>query len=130
MSIKADRLLSKAYKLINKGENIKAREIFLSILQSFPNNLDAKKGLSLLNQKKEISPSKNEIDEVMQFYSLRQMDKAQSAVQRLLKEFPNDSLLYNISGACFSEAGKIEFAINSFEKALELIQSTQKFILI
>jgi tetratricopeptide (TPR) repeat protein len=120
MSIKTDRLLSKAYKLFNKGENIKAREIFLSILQSFPNNLDAKKGLSLLNQKKAISPSKSEIDDVMQFYSLRQMDKAQSAVQRLLKEFPNDSLLYNISGACYSEAGKIEFAINSFEKALAI----------
>ena len=120
MSIKNERLLARAKKLIKKGDIEEAREIYSNILQSFPNNQEALKGLSILNQTTEIRPSQKHLDDVMQFYSLGQMDKAQLAVQDLISSFPNEPILYNILGACYSRTGPIDLAIKSFDKALTL----------
>ena len=43
MTIKTDRLLSRAKKLLIKGNLDEAELIYLEILQSSPNNRDAKK---------------------------------------------------------------------------------------
>ena len=120
MSIKNERLLARAKKLVKKGDIKEAREIYSNILQSFPNNQEALKGLSILNQTTEIRPSQKHLDDVMQFYSLGQMDKAQLAVQDLISSFPNEPILYNILGACYSRNGPIDLAIKSFDKALTL----------
>ena len=69
MSIKTERLLIRAKKLTKKGNIGEAREIFSSILQSSPNNLEAQKGLSILEQVNEKRPTQKQLDEVMQFYS-------------------------------------------------------------
>ena len=53
MSIKNERLISRAKKLIKKGENEQAKEIYLNILKSFPNNQEAKKGINLLAKEKD-----------------------------------------------------------------------------
>jgi tetratricopeptide (TPR) repeat protein len=118
MSIKTDRLLSRAKKLIKKREIDQAKEIYSNILKSHPNNQEAMKGISLLEKGKEMHPTKTQLDEVMQFYSLGQMDKAQVAVQNLINNFPNESLLFNISGACYSETGQTELAIENFKRAI------------
>ena len=54
MSIKTERLISRAKKLIKKGEIEKAKEIYSNILKSYPNNQVAKKGIGLLEKVKEI----------------------------------------------------------------------------
>ena len=118
MTIKTDRLISRAKKLVKKGENEQAKEIYSNILKSHPNNQEAMKGISLLEKGKEMHPTKTQLDEVMQFYSLGQMDKAQVAVQNLINNFPNESLLFNISGACYSETGQTELAIENFKRAI------------
>ena len=120
MSIKTERLLTRAKKLTRKGDIEEAREIYSAVLQSYPNNLEAKKGLSILDQTTEASPPQKQLDEVMQFYSLGHMDKAQIAVQNLIKIFPNEPLLFNISGACYSETGPTELAIENFKKAISI----------
>ena len=122
MSIKNERLLSKAKKLLKKGQFNEARDIYLNILKSFPKNLEAKKALLNIDQMPQNKPSQNQLDEVMEFFSNSQFDRAQMAVQKLIEDFPNDALLFNISGACFNEMGQIDEAINDFEKAL-LIKS-------
>ena len=120
MSIKTERLLIRAKKLTKKGNIGEARELFSSILQSSPNNLEAQKGLSILEQVHEKRPTQKQLDEVMQFYSQGQIDKAQPLVKDLIKNFPMDSLLYNILGACYSEVGPIDSAIDCFKKAIAL----------
>ena len=118
MSIKNERLLSKAKKLLKKGQFNEAREIYLNILKSFPKNLEAKKSLLIIDQMPQNKPSQNQLDEVMGFFSNSQFDRAQISVQQLIEDFPNDPLLFNISGACYSEMGQIDLAIDNFEKAL------------
>ena len=122
MSIKNERLLSKAKKLLKKGQFNEAKDIYLNILKSFPKNLEAKKALLNIDQIPQNNPSQNQLDEVMELFSNSQFDSAQMLVQKLIENFPNDALLFNISGACFNEMGQIDLAINNFEKAL-LIKS-------
>ena len=60
MSIKAERLLIRAKKLVKKGDTNKAKEMYIDILNSFPNNLEAKKGIDSLekNTHKLLNPTK------------------------------------------------------------------------
>jgi len=118
MTIKTQRLLARAKKLAKKGQTEEAKKIYSSVLTNFPKNQEAKKELLILNQIKVTSPSQKQLDEVMQLYSSGQMQETISAIKLLIKDFPNESLLFNIFGACYSEIGPIESAINSFEKAI------------
>ena len=120
MSIKTDRLISRAKKLTKKGEIKQAKEIYLNVIKSFPNNQDAKKGISLLEKAKDISPTKAQIDEVMRLYSLGQINEALTSVENLIKIYPNESLLFNICGACCNVIGLDKSAIEYFLKAIEL----------
>jgi len=120
MTIKTQRLLARAKKLTKKGQLGEAQNIYSIVLKSFPNNQEAKKELLILDQRKDASPKKTQLDQVMHFYSSGQMQDALSAIQLLIKDFPNEPLLFNISGACYSEIGPIEATIESFEKAILL----------
>lgn len=120
MSIKNERLLIRAKKLLKKGNVSEARELYSGILQSFPNNQEAQKGLSILEKSNKEQLSQKQLDEVMEFYSQGQIDKAQLLANNLINNFPQESLLYNILGACYSEIGPIDSAIENFEQAIAL----------
>ena len=120
MTIKNERLLSKAKKLVKKGEIEKAKEVFLNILKSSPTNHEAKICLKDIDRKVNIQPTQEQLDIVMQQYSNGKTKDALESVNGLINKFPNVPLLYNISGACFSAIGEIESAINCFKKALNL----------
>ena len=120
MSLKTQRLLARAKKLTKKGHGKEAHSIYLKVLESFPSNQEAKKELLILNQRKETSPSQKQLDEVMQLYSSNQMQEALFTTHHLINDFPNEPLLFNLSGACYSEIGSFESAIDSFEKAIAL----------
>ena len=118
MSIKTERLLSKAKKLAKKGENKQAKDIYSHILKNFPNNQIAKKEINLLG--KDLHPTQVQLDEVMRFYATGDIKNALDYVESLIKDYPNESLLFNICGACHSEIGSIEPAIENFKKAIAL----------
>jgi len=120
MTIKTQRLLDRAKKLTKKGDLVEAQKIYSTVLRSFPNNQEAKKELFKLAQKKEMSPTQSQLNEVMQFYSSGGFKEALAVNQLLIKDFPNEPLLFNINGACYSEIGPVESAIKSFEKAIAL----------
>ena len=120
MSIKNDRLLSKAKKLVKKGEIKEARKIYLNILEYSPSNKEAKIGLKSIENEDEAQLSQEQLDYVIQLYSSGQMDKALLSIKELIQDFPNIPLLHNISGACNSALGEIDSAIISFNKAIEL----------
>ena len=120
MSIKNDRLLSKAKKLVKKGEIKEARKIYLNILEYSPSNKEAKIGLKSIENEDAAQLSQEQLDYVIQLYSSGQMDKALLSIKELIQDFPNIPLLHNISGACNSALGEIDSAIISFNKAIEL----------
>ena len=120
MSIKNDRLLSKAKKLLKKGEIKEARNIYLNILEYSPSNKEAKIGLKSIENEDAAQLSQEQLDYVIQLYSSGQMDKALLSIKELIQDFPNIPLLHNISGACNSALGEIDSAIISFNKAIKL----------
>ena len=120
MTIKTQRLIARAKKLTKKGHLDEAQKIYLAVLKSSPNNHEAKKDLSILRQRKQTNLTQKQLDEVMKLYSSGQMSNALAAISLLIEAFPNEPLLFNINGACYSEIGPIESAIDSFEKAIAL----------
>ena len=59
MSIKKDRLLSKANKLLKKGEIQEAKQIYSNILESSPSNKEAKIGLKNIENSEKNNKIKN-----------------------------------------------------------------------
>ena len=118
MSIKTQRLLSRAKKLITKGEINAAKQIYISIIESHPLNKEAKIGLVELNQIKEVKPNKSQLEALVGFHKTGQFQEALAAINRLIKTYDKDPFLYNMEGSCLCETGDLSASIASFEKAI------------
>ena len=118
MSIKTQRLLSRAKKLITKGEINAAKQIYIGIIESHPLNKEAKIGLVELNQIKEVKPNKSQLEALVGFHKTGQFQEALSAINGLIKTYDKDPFLYNIKGSCLCETGDLSASIVSFEKAI------------
>ena len=118
MSIKTQRLLSRAKKLITKGEINAAKQIYIGIIESHPLNKEAKIGLVELNQIKEVKPNKSQLEALVGFHKTGQFQEALAAINRLIKTYDKDPFLYNIKGSCLCETGDLSASIVSFEKAI------------
>ena len=121
MTIKTQRLLDRAKKIAKKGGHEEARKLYTTILESSPNNQEAKNELLALQQgKDQLSPPKAEIQSVFTLYSNGQIQEALDTVETLTKDFPKEPLLYNISGACYKAIDQLDDAVKSFKKAVAL----------
>ena len=60
------------------------------------------------------------INSVIALYSNGQIQEALDTVETLTKGYPNEALLYNISGVCYKAIGRLDAAVKSFEKAVAL----------
>ena len=94
MSIKIDRLLLRAKKLSKKGQLDEAKEIYVSVLESFPSNKEAKNSLLELNQNKETKPNKNQLEAIVDLHKTGQFQKALSVIDDLIKTYDNDPFLF------------------------------------
>ena len=120
MSLKTERQLIRAKKLVKKGKFDKAKEIYTSILKISPNNQIAKNEFFALEQIQVKNPAKAQLDNVMDLYSSGHIKESLSAVNLMIQDHPNEPILFNISGACFSSIGPIDSAIQAFKKAISL----------
>ena len=120
MSIKSERQLSRAKKLLVKGKIREAESIYLDILSSSPKNKDAKDALRIINNRKEAALPMNKIQLAVSFINSGQIKEAIEIVEPLIKNFPNESLLYNIRGVCSHSCQNYKVAIDDFQKAVEL----------
>jgi len=121
MTIKTQRLLARAKKIAKKGDIEEARKLYAAILEASPNNKEAKNGLLVLEQgRNQPKPSKSEVQSVFALYSNGQIQEALDSVETLIKDYPDEPLLFNISGACYKEIDKLEMACKSFETAVDL----------
>jgi len=55
-----------------------------------------------------VSPPQTEINSVLALYSNGQIQEALGAVETSIKSYPNNSLLFNISGVCYKAIGKLD----------------------
>ena len=62
----------------------------------------------------------NKILSVIYFFSKGLIPDAIDALEVLIKDSPNDALLFNMTGGCYASQGKADLAIKFYEKALIL----------
>ena len=60
-----------------------------------------------------VRPPQTEINSALALYSSGKIQGALDTVETLTKSYPNEPLLYNISGVCYKAIGKLDEAIKS-----------------
>jgi predicted O-linked N-acetylglucosamine transferase (SPINDLY family) len=64
--------------------------------------------------------AQTQINSVIALYSNGQIQEALDSVEALIKDYPNEALLYNICGACYAGLGQLDAAVKSYEQALAI----------
>ena len=94
MSIKTQRLLTRAKKLVKKGSIEEAKKLYSMILKDSPQNQEAKLGLLALKDLKDNQePPQSNIQSIVALYSNGQTQEALVDIETLVKDFPNSPLL-------------------------------------
>ena len=120
MTLKIQRLLASAKKNIRKGNIEAAKDDYLTVLKSLPNNQEAKNQLSKLSQNNQTSPTQSQLDLIIKLYSSGQIQDALSSLELLINDYPRDPSLFNIRGACFKANNQMESAVGSFKNAINI----------
>ena len=119
MTIKTERLLSRAKKLFTKGNFAEAESIYLEVLKLAPNNKDAKNAIFALKNNKNIVPiPQSELQSAVSFVTNGNISEALKIVEPLIKNYPNESILYNIRGVCSKAKNEFKDAVNDFNQAV------------
>ena len=119
MTIKTERLLSRAKKLYSKGNFSEAESIYLEVLKLAPNNKDAKNAISALKNKNKIVPiPKSELQSAVSFVTNGKITEALKIVEPLIEKYPNESILFNIRGVCNKAKNEFKDAVNDFNQAV------------
>ena len=59
-----------------------------------------------------------QINSIIALFSSGQIQEALDAVEALIKDYPDELVLFNISGACYAGLGQLDAAIKRYEQAL------------
>ena len=70
--------------------------------------------------KNQLDPPQALIDSVIELYSNGKIQEALDSVEALIKDYPNEAILYNISGACYASLGQLDTAVKRYEKSLAI----------
>ena len=62
----------------------------------------------------------NKILSVIYFFTNDQIPDAIDTLEALIKDNPNDALLFNMSGGCYASLGQVDMAVKNYEKALAI----------
>jgi tetratricopeptide (TPR) repeat protein len=123
--LNVNAILKQAKSHGKKGQLDEAKQLYHRVLEAFPQNPQAKKGLKALkkgqvNKKKPSRPPQAQIDALISLYSRGYIQEALSASQMLIKDYPNTPLPYNFSGVCYQAFGQLDAAVRSYEQALAI----------
>jgi len=73
-----------------------------------------------MEQKSEIQPDQQTIDEVLNLFKSGKLNKAKIEIENYIKKFPKSFVLFNILGAVCAGQGELEVAINHHKKSVEI----------
>jgi tetratricopeptide (TPR) repeat protein len=65
-------------------------------------------------------PPQEQIKYIFNLFKSNQIQEALDFINTLSKDYPDNSLLFNIRGACYAGLGQLDIAIQNYEKALSI----------
>ena len=63
---------------------------------------------------------KSQLDLIISLFSNGKVQEALDQIDPLIKDDPNDAVLFNIRGACYAHIGEPIMAMKQYEKAIEM----------
>ena len=123
-TLSVENSLIKAKSLSKKGQIDEGINILQSILKNFPNNIRVQKALqNLTSTHYNLNVKKNyeiEYDNLYKIYKTSETEKFLFEAEKILNQYPNAFMVWNLMGIVKAKKGDILEATNSFKKAVEL----------
>ena len=122
LSVEQALLKAKFYK--KSGNTAEAQKMYQTVLEAFPENKKAQRGLSILNKPCEASnnesPPQEAIIQLTTLYNQGQLSSVIEHAQTLTKHYPNEAFIWNILGASAAQIDKLDQAVFAFQKVISL----------
>ena len=123
LKFSVDNTLIKAKSHAKKGEIREAQILYHAILSNFPNNKRAMQGLVDLNKVKKQSGQNflnEEIKNLLDLFNKGQFLIVLNQAQILLKQYPQEFVIWNILGAVYAKLKEYDKALIALKKVIEL----------
>jgi tetratricopeptide (TPR) repeat protein len=118
--LSVDQALLKAKSHVRKGEAAEAQKLYQAVLETFPKNERARKGLEGLNKPQQLAtfkgPAQDTINQLVNLYNQGQLSAALKQATVLTKQYPKDFMLWNVLGATNKGLGRNDEASEAFKK--------------
>jgi len=125
-SLKLDQATRLAKKKAKEGAPEDSIRIYNDILNRFPKNKRALDGIKSLsdgfnsNGSKVKEPPQDQQQRLIKLYQQGQLQQALNSAKKLLLQFPNSLMLYNIQGAVNTGLGQLDSAVDSYKQVLKI----------
>ena len=123
MKISVEKAIARAKLSFKRGDFGVAKELYQNILETFPHNKRAKRGLAdvLRNQRKLSQNSiQTDIDRLGQMYNKGKFSSVIQKANSIIKHFPKEVSIWEFLGAAHRGLGNIKEALAAFKTVVEL----------
>ena len=114
-----ENTLMKAKSYEKKSEFLKAKRLYLNILNVFPQNIRAMERLKLIKIDL-FNPPQEEIDELIAYLNQDKFLNLTNKADAMIEQYPNSFLIYNILGLALHRQKKSKEALLMFKKAITI----------
>ena len=122
--LSVDKAFLKAKSHTKKGEFEEAQKLYQTVLQAFPKNKRAQKGLAALNKPNQLTvtqgPPQDTINQLLNLYNQGELKAVVEQAQALTEQYPDAFIIWNILGGVNNGLGRVQAASEAFKKVTEL----------
>ena len=122
--LSVDQTLSRAKSYAKRGEVEKAQKLYHNVLQAFPKNGRAQKGLASLKivtaPTIAQNPPQELLDKLLGDYQTERFSDAEKLATFITQEFPNHQFAWKVLGTILEATGRKTEALNANQKAVAL----------
>lgn len=114
-TLKLDQALNLAKKKIREGAYEEAKQVYRDILNKFPKNKKAQKGLVVLNK-----PPQEFVNKLIQAYNKGRLLESVQQAQFILQKYSAAPEVWDILGSATLQMGDLDLSILAFTRVVEL----------
>ena len=122
--LSVEQTILQAKSHAKKGEIREAQRLYQTVLNAFPKNKRAQKGMAALNRLHPSTiteaPPQEAINQLANLYNQGQLSAVVEQAQALTEQYPSAFIVWNILGAANKGLGRVGEAVRAFQKVTEL----------